>query len=149
MEILLFVYGTLRDPDLLAGVLGRSRMTTEIATAAAPGFAAVHYPGRIYPALVRRPGAAAPGVVLTDLTPFEIDLLDAYEGAEYRRGIIPVMIGEELHEAFAYLPIREIPQTAADWSLIEWQKQHKARVIAGERASAAELRARLIAIRPN
>ncbi len=149
MEILLFVYGTLRDPDLLSGVLGRSRSPTEISTAAAPGFAVVHYPGRIYPALVRRPGAAAPGLVLTDLTPFEIDLLDAFEGEEYRRAIVPVMIGEELHEAFAYLPVIDIPAGAPAWTLAAWQRDHKARVIAGEHASAAELRAKLIAIRPN
>jgi hypothetical protein len=79
MASLLFAYGTLRDPDLLIGVLGRRAVGLP---AAAPGFAVVHYPGRIYPALLRRPGAAAPGLVLTDLTPFEVDLLDAFEGAK-------------------------------------------------------------------
>lgn len=121
----------------------------EILTAAAPGFAAVHYPGRIYPALVRRPGAAAPGLVLTNLSPFEIDLLDAFEGAEYRRGIIPVMIGEELHEAFAYLPAIEIGPDATPWVLSDWQIHHKSRVLGAERATADELRLKLIAIRPN
>jgi gamma-glutamylcyclotransferase (GGCT)/AIG2-like uncharacterized protein YtfP len=148
MSGLLFVYGTLRDPDLLAGVLGRSRTVAGVA-AAAPGFVAVHYPGRIYPALVRRPGAAAPGLVLTDLTAFEIDLLDAFEGDEYRRGVIPVVIDEELHEAFAYLPVATIPADAPEWTLRAWQEEHKARVLAGEQATADELRAKLIAIRPN
>jgi gamma-glutamylcyclotransferase (GGCT)/AIG2-like uncharacterized protein YtfP len=143
----LFVYGTLRDPDLLSGVLGRSTMTAVAATA--PGFAAVHYPGRIYPALARRPGAAAPGLVLLDLTPFEQDLLDAFEGTEYRRAIIPVMIDEELHEAFAYLPAISIPADAAPWVLSDWQIQHKPRVLQGERATAEDLRVKLIAIRPN
>jgi gamma-glutamylcyclotransferase (GGCT)/AIG2-like uncharacterized protein YtfP len=145
---MLFVYGTLRDPDLLAGVLGRSRKTTEI-SAAAPGFGVVHYPGRVYPALVRRPGGVAVGQVLTDLTPFEMDLLDAFEGDEYRREIVPVVIDEELHEAFAYLPVAKIAADAPEWTLRGWQERHKARVLAGETASAAELRAKLIAIRPN
>jgi gamma-glutamylcyclotransferase (GGCT)/AIG2-like uncharacterized protein YtfP len=150
MPGLLFVYGTLRDPDLLSGVLGRSRKTTVgVVAAAAPGFAPVHYPGRIYPALVRRPGAAAPGLVLTDLTAFEIDLLDAFEGEEYRRGIIPVMVGEELHEAFAYLPAIAVQADAPAWTLAAWQEEHKARVLEGERATAEELRTKLIAIRPN
>ena len=105
----LFVYGTLRDPDLLVGVIGRPIAGLG---AAAPGFVAVHYPGRIYPALVRRPGGAAAGLVLTDLSAFEVDLLDAFEGTEYRRAIIPVMIDEELHEAFAYLPAIAIPAEA-------------------------------------
>jgi gamma-glutamylcyclotransferase (GGCT)/AIG2-like uncharacterized protein YtfP len=148
MSVLLFVYGTLRDPDLLSGVLGRSGKVAGVA-AAAPGFVAVHYPGRIYPALVRRPGSAAPGMALTDLTAFEIDLLDAFEGDEYRRGIIPVVIDEELHEAFAYLPVVMIPPNAPEWTLRAWQEEHKARVLAGEQATADELRAKLIAIRPN
>ena len=149
MGIPLFVYGTLRDPDLLSGVLGRSSMPTDAMTAAAPGFAAVHYPGRIYPTLVRRPGAAAPGMVLLDLTPFEIDLLDAFEGEEYRRAIIPVMIGEELHEAFAYLAAIEVGADAPAWTLADWQIRHKSRVLGAERATADELRLKLIAIRPN
>jgi gamma-glutamylcyclotransferase (GGCT)/AIG2-like uncharacterized protein YtfP len=149
MSGLLFVYGTLRDPDLLDGVLGRSRKTTVALPAAAPGFAVVHYPGRVYPAMVRRPGAVAVGLVLTDLTPFEFDLLDAFEGAEYLRDIVPVIIGEELHEAFAYLPDATIAADAPAWTLRAWQEEHKARVLAGERATAQELRAKLIAIRPN
>lgn len=146
MTGLLFAYGTLRDPELLAAVLGRPCIGL---TAAAPGFATVHYPGRIYPALVRRPGAAAAGTILPDLTPFELHLLDAFEGAEYRREIIPVMIEEELHEAFAYLPAIAVPADAADWTLSSWQSEHKSRVLAGERASADELRLKLIAIRPH
>ncbi len=142
---MLFVYGTLRDPELLGAVLGRR---TSGLAATAPGLAAVHYPGRLYPALVRRPGAAAAGLVLTDLTAFEIDLLDAFEGEEYRRGIVPVMIDEALHEAFAYLPATPVGNQP-DWSLEHWQAEHKARVLAGEKASAHELRRKLIAIRPH
>jgi len=149
MPELLFVYGTLRDPDLLAGVLGRPLSAGTMLTATAPGFAALHYPGRIYPALVRAPGAAAPGLLLTDLTPFERDLLDAFEGAEYRRAPIPVMVAAELHEAFAYLPAIEVPASAAPWSLEAWQVEHKPRVLAAERAGADEIRLKLIAIRPN
>ena len=143
---LLFVYGTLRDPDLLAGVLGRPAHGL---AASAPGFAAVHYPGRIYPALVRRPGGGAEGLVLTDLTRFEIDLLDAFEGREYRRSVIAVMIGEELHEVLAYLPTATIPANAPGWTLAAWQACHKAAVLEAERVAAVELRQKLIAIRPN
>lgn len=146
MSALLFVYGTLRDPELVHGVLERG---PAMVPAVLPGFAAVHYPGRIYPALVRAPGASAEGLVLTDLSPFEYDLLDAYEGEEYRRTIVPVMIGEELHEAFTYLPTAQIGADAPRWSLEAWQREHKPRVLAAEHATAAELRLKLIAIRPN
>jgi gamma-glutamylcyclotransferase (GGCT)/AIG2-like uncharacterized protein YtfP len=149
MSDLLFVYGTLRDPDLLAAVLGRQLRAGAVLHGAAPGFRAVHYPGRIYPALVRAPGAVAEGLVLADLTAFERDLLDAYEGDQYRRSLIPVMIAEELHEAYAYLATIPVPAAAPGWTLEAWQRAHKPRVLAGERAIAEELRRKLIAIRPH
>lgn len=145
----LFVYGTLRDPDLLAGILARPLPADAALAATAPGFRAATYPARIYPGLVRAPGAAASGLLLTGLTPFECDLLDAYEGDEYRRDIIPVMVGEELHEAFAYLPAIAIPATAPAWTLEAWQATHKPRILASELATVAALRQKLIAIRPH
>ena len=149
MATLLFVYGTLRDPDLLAGVLARPLNAGAMLAAHAPGFAAVHYTNRPYPALVRAPSAAAEGLVLTDLTPFERDLLDAFEGEEYRPTLIPVMIGEELHEAFAYLPAIAIPANAEPWLLSNWQIKHKPNVLSGETQSADQIRLKLIAIRPH
>lgn len=149
MAELFFVYGTLRDPDLLAGVLARPLVPAAMLAANAPGFRAAHYPGRVYPALLRAPGKAAEGLVLTDLTPFERDLLDAFEGPEYRRQLVPVMIGEELHEAYAYLPAIAVPATAAPWTLEGWQRRHKARVLGSEQMSADEIRMKLIAVRPH
>jgi hypothetical protein len=145
----LFVYGTLRDPDILTGVLGRPLAPDSLLSATAPGFRAVPYPGRVYPALIRSPGAAAQGLVALGLTSFEHDLLDAFEGDEYRRDRIAVMIAEELHEADAYLPDVSVSQDAPDWTLAHWQAEHKAKVLAGERATANELRLKLLAIRPN
>lgn len=142
---MLFVYGTLRDPQLRAAVLGRPVIGL---AAAAPGFATVHFPGRAYPALVRRPGARAPGLALMDLSAFEMDLLDAYEGEEYRRTVIPAMIGEELHQVFAYLPVIAVAGQP-DWALETWQARHKARVLAGEQETAEALRRRLLAVRPH
>jgi hypothetical protein len=145
----LFVYGTLRDPDVLAAVLARPLSADAVLPAVAPGFRAVTYPNRTYPALLRAPGASAPGLILMDLTPFERDLLDAYEGEQYRRALIPVMIDEELHEASAYFPTIAIPATAPGWTLEAWQREHKARVLPAERLAARQLREKLIAIRPN
>jgi hypothetical protein len=149
MTALLFVYGTLRDPDLLGGALGRVIEPDHRLPAAAPGFRAVPYPGRIYPALLRAPGAAAPGLLLINLSSFERDLLDAYEGDEYRRSPIPVMVGEELHEAFAYLPAVPVPADAPDWTLQHWQTAHKPRVLRAELAALEALRQKLIVRRPN
>ena len=149
MTLPLFVYGTLRDPHLLSAILARPLVADAMPVAAAPGYAALHYPGRIYPALVRRPGAVAAGRVLLDLTPFERDLLDAFEGEEYRREIVATMIGEELHEAYAYLPVIAVPADSPAWTLEGWQGTHKPKVLSAEAATADELRRKLIAIRPN
>ncbi len=149
MSLPLFVYGTLRDPDLLAAVLGRPLRTGAVHAVRAPGFRPVHYPGRIYPALIRVPGASADGLLLTDISPFEFDLLDAYEGDEYARAPLAVMVEEELHEADAYLPTTRMPHAAEEWSFEQWQREHKARVLAADAATASEFRRRLIAIRPN
>ena len=149
MTLPLFVYGTLRDPDLLAAVLGRPLRAGGQHVARAPGFRAVHYPGRIYPALVRAPGIAAEGLLLIDLSPFERDLLDAFEGDEYRRAPVAALVEEDLFEADAYLPAITVPNTGMDWSLFNWQTRHKPRVLGAEAASAAEIRSKLIAVRPN
>src|SRR3569832_2879654 len=92
MSELLFVYGTLRDPDLLSGVLNRPLHADRMLPATAPGFAAVHYPNRIYPALVRAPGAAAEGLFLSVFLLFVFDLLDVFEGPEYSRKIILLLL---------------------------------------------------------
>ncbi len=148
MPTLLFVYGTLRDPDLLAAVLGRPLRAAEALAAVAPGFRATHYPNRIYPALIRAPGGSAEGLLLTGLSPFEVDLLDQFEGSEYRRDIVPVMIEEELHEAQAYLPAIAVAG-GEPWSLEHWQAVHKADVLQADAAQADEIRRKLIAIRPH
>jgi gamma-glutamylcyclotransferase (GGCT)/AIG2-like uncharacterized protein YtfP len=144
----LFVYGTLRDPDVLSAVLARPLNSGAMLDATVPGFRTVHYPSRTYPALVRAPGGAAPGCVLLDLSPFEMDFLDAFEGDEYRSGTVPVMVGEELHEVTAYLPTVSVPPDAAAWSFEGWQARHKPKLLISGRETAAALRAKLIAIRP-
>src|SRR5207244_160288 len=116
------------------GVLNRPLQAEARLPAAVPGWRAVQYGGRPYPALVRAPGAAAAGLVITDLTPFERDLLDAYEGELYRRALLPAMIGEELHEVSAYLPTSAIPADAPAWSLDDWQLNHKPSVLVSELA---------------
>ena len=148
MPDLLFVYGTLRDPDLLAAVLARPVEAASLA-AAAPGFQTVHYPRRAYPALVRRPGGRVPGLLLTNISRFEFDLLDAYEGPEYRRSNIAVVVDEELHEAHAYLPAIDIPRDAGEWSFETWQALHKPKILPAEQALAEQLRIKLVAVRPH
>src|SRR5690606_31121397 len=112
---LLFVYGTLRDPELRAAVLGHPVDRRQVAPAFAPGYRTVAYPGLIYPAIVAAPGAMAPGDLLIDLPAIAFALLDAFEGAEYRRGSLPVLVDGEIHLAEAYLPVARVAADAPAW----------------------------------
>jgi len=138
----LFVYGTLRDRDVLSRVLGRVPGTT--LEARAPDCRVVYYPGRSYPALVRgEPGVAAEGLLLTDLNAPDFEVLDAFEGDEYVRGPIEIIVNGALGTADVYWPVAAIAADAAGWSLADWTARHKAAFLATETQSVAELRQRL------
>jgi gamma-glutamylcyclotransferase (GGCT)/AIG2-like uncharacterized protein YtfP len=144
----LFVYGTLRDPDVLDALLGRTLPASERVDATAPGFHAVHYPQRVYPALIAAPGGNTPGLLLHNLTANELAILDAFEGDEYRRATITVLTPSGMVDADVYLPVIAIPADTAPWTLDNWTWLHKPSVLDGERRTAAALRDRLSARKP-
>ncbi|SEQ26585.1 Gamma-glutamyl cyclotransferase, AIG2-like [Devosia sp. YR412] len=140
-----FFYGTLRDPDILAAALGRTIPADDLVAAVAHGYAAVYFPGRVYPALVPRPGATAPGLLLHHATTEDRAALDAYEGNEYRRAALRVHVEGTGVTADAYLPVMTIAADSPPWSLEQWTRLHKAAVIAEETAAARAARQRLAA----
>lgn len=144
---MLFAYGTLQDPDVLGAVLGRPVDMSRLRPATAPGYRAVFYPGRVYPALIRAPQATPAGLVVADLSPLDLAVLDAFEGDEYRRETIVVRIGEEQRHMDTYLPAIPI-DPALDWSLGTWTALHKPAVIGQETGTALALRQRLSARQP-
>jgi gamma-glutamylcyclotransferase (GGCT)/AIG2-like uncharacterized protein YtfP len=138
----LFVYGTLRDLDVLDALLGRALKDQERIDATAPGFAAVHYPDRVYPGLIVNPAGNAPGLLLYGLTAIDLNVLDAFEGNEYRRAAIAVQTRSGPASADVYLPVTPIRADAPPWTLEQWTALHKSSVLAGERSTAAALRER-------
>jgi gamma-glutamylcyclotransferase (GGCT)/AIG2-like uncharacterized protein YtfP len=145
---MLFVYGTLQDPDVLGAVLGRPVDISRLRQATAPGYRAVFYPGRVYPALVGAPDAAAAGLLIEDLSPLDLAVLDAFEGEEYRRDAIAVSLAGQQHQAGTYLPTMPIAATSPGWSLAAWTSLHKPAVLCQETGTALALRQRLSAQRP-
>jgi len=141
----LFVYGTLRDPDVLFAILGRHLPPAQCRPAQAPGFAAVQYPGRVYPALIEKAGAAAEGLLLVDLAPLDLDVLDAFEGDEYRRASLLATADGIPDTANFYQSVIAIAPDAAPWTLEDWTRLHKATVIGAETGTAAALRQRFTA----
>jgi hypothetical protein len=127
---------------MLLAVLGRRLPDPLCRPAAALGYRTVHYPGRAYPALIATPGQSAPGLILCELTPSDLDRLDAFEGDEYRRGPISVTTASGPAAAQAYLPTIIIPAGASPWSLTTWTQMHKAEMLSAAMDSARTSRDR-------
>lgn len=136
----LFAYGTLQDFEILAAVLGRHMPPEAFTPAHLQDFASLYYPGRVYPALVPCPGAAAQGLLIAGLRPSDHQALDAFEGDEYRREALSVQTAGGTILAACYLPARDIPPDAPPWSLDHWRRVHRPGHIATEKTLAAAAR---------
>ncbi|HEY8546881.1 MAG TPA: gamma-glutamylcyclotransferase family protein [Acidimicrobiales bacterium] len=115
---MLFVYGTLLFPRVLAGVLGR---VPDRAPASVTGWRAAALPGRPYPGLVPAPGRRARGQVLSGLTAGEWRRLDAFEGDAYDRRRLPLDGGGE---AWAYVWLDEDDVSDDDWDPTRFAAEH-------------------------
>jgi len=106
---MLFVYGTLQYPSVLAAVLGRVPAMTPGRVA---GWRAAALPGRVYPGLVPAPGRGASGQVLAGLTAGEWRRLDEFEGDAYERRRLPLVAGGE---AWTYVWLDPDEVADHDW----------------------------------
>jgi len=117
-----FLYGTLRDPAMLAAVLGRMPERGELRPARLPGHAVRRAADTGWPALVPEPGAAAEGLVLgsTHEDRARLDYIEA--GWGYRRQPVELRLSEGGPlRAECYFPPAPLPPTYGPWSLPEWQ----------------------------
>ncbi len=97
----LFVYGTLRDDTVVQGLLGHRLFGR---SAMLRGYHREVDPAIGYPVIRPRAGAKVVGKVL-DVDPDALAILDAYEGARYRRITVQVETLEGRHlEAYVYVP---------------------------------------------
>lgn len=88
----LFVYGSLVDPACLDGVLGHRHLGERLA-ARLPGYRRIITRGFEWPFIVTATGASVDGVLLMDLSPYDMHVLDRYEEVEfgiYRRELVEV-----------------------------------------------------------
>lgn len=87
-----FAYGTLIEPGRLDVVLGHKHLGERLAARLA-GFERVLAPAFPYPYVVPKPGASVDGVLLMDLSAYDMQALDRYEEVEsgvYRREAVEV-----------------------------------------------------------
>ena len=92
----LFTYGTLEIPSVVRRVLGRDLKGEP---AVLYGYARFMVRGECHPGIVERAGASVPGTVYEGLDPAMFLRLDRYEGEEYQKRIVEVIIGTGVPQA--------------------------------------------------
>ena len=114
-----FLFGTLRDLNLLEVVLGAA---PDVSAAELPGARVARAKGQSYPLLVAAEGQNAQGLVLRDLSAEQLARLDYYEAPyEYTRTPAQLDVGP----ADVYRPPSALAeQGGEDWSLDAWQAEH-------------------------
>ncbi|REE97019.1 gamma-glutamylcyclotransferase family protein [Thermomonospora umbrina] len=111
----LFVYGSLRFPEVLTILLGRVPAPE---TAAAPGWRVKALPGAVYPGLAPDPEGSADGLLLTGLSDAERVLLDDFEGDAYEPRLLPLADGRH---GWAY--VWRYEAAPDDWDLVRFARR--------------------------
>ena len=120
----LFVYGSLLAPEVQAALLGRVPASV---AATLPGYRRSTVASRTYPGAVPSDGEAASvrGMLLQNLSDAEWQLLDAFEGDEYRRRTVRSTLddGRE-QETLTFVFAREDGLLPDPWSYESWRATH-------------------------
>ncbi|WP_433476772.1 gamma-glutamylcyclotransferase family protein [Spirillospora sp. CA-142024] len=113
----LFVYGSLRFPEVLFALIDR---VPDREPAAAEGWRVATLPERVYPGLV--PGSTtARGFLLTGLTLQEWRVLDAFEDSEYQ--LLPIDLADGRH-GWTYVCDQGVEVGPDDWSAEDFEAHH-------------------------
>ena len=121
----LFVYGSLRDRDLIQVVLGRPVDAADIEPARAPDYAAIQLTDEAYPALVPASGQCADGLVLHNLSAADLERLTFFEGAACGLASITVQTASGSGEV-RYLRGTEKPSLSGKpWNFDAWRRDHR------------------------
>lgn len=125
----LFIYGTLRDNEVCEKVLGRTVLPTSLTPAYAKDYAIFKVADVSYPCLLPEKGTCAQGFILSDLTDEDLQILDRFEGENYKRVPIEVHVGDEVMISHYYQPNQKL-QTDGAWDLSVWRQEAKADFLA-------------------
>ncbi|MFF2551468.1 gamma-glutamylcyclotransferase family protein [Nocardia sp. NPDC058058] len=115
----LFVYGTLRFPEVLTELIG---CTMELRPATVPGRRVAALPGKIYPGLVHADSGVAQGFLLTGLTRTQWWVLDEFEDDEYDLSPVCAHVGNRVNYAWTYAWTEVVE--SRDWSAREFATAH-------------------------
>jgi len=120
----LFVYGTLMDDDVWKTVEVKNYESSE---AILLGYERRKLHGVSYPGIRRIAAGIVKGKVFWDVDVDDLIKLDAFEGDEYCRKILPIKVNDTFVKAFAYelKPEFEHLMTNEEWSLDNFKHQGK------------------------
>lgn len=132
-----FFYGTLRDPDVRALVLGALSPRMMI-PATISGWRRAAVADATFPVAVAAPNATIDGVIARGLTPAAVKLLVRYEGPEYDIVTATARLPDARTcdvELFAPKP-GSFTLLKRTWTLEDWQARDKAQYLHALRRSA-------------
>ena len=140
MSLPLFVYGSMRDEDVRALVLGPARPAIRTEPAWMRDAAVALVPGESYPYLVSMEGERAPGELVRGLDERCLDRILFFEGDEYTFVDCEVEVGGgsarcegaggERVAAMHFGGVAIPPAPVVRWSLERWQATEKAMFLA-------------------
>ena len=120
----LFIYGTLQDKEVCEKVLDRSVQDEAMIPSFAPDFAIYQVAGVSYPCLLPEEGETAQGFLLTNLSQEDLARLDRFEGENYTRVPITIMVNGYAYESCYYYPDANL-ETDGAWDFASWQANAK------------------------
>ena len=80
---ILFIYGTLTDPDVLQLVLNRNLSSLMVEYVVIEGFKLEYVKGESFPMMVKGHGSIVNGKIIQNLSAADFDRLRFFEGDEY------------------------------------------------------------------
>jgi hypothetical protein len=134
-----FFYGTLRDPEIRAIVLGSASRDLEIGEATLNGWRCVYVRAQSYPVIVPAAGHIVPGCIASGIDEAMAARLAAHEGPTYRMRNLPVVgPGGVSLGARVFCPGNRARPTARLWRYDEWRARERAAYIRNLTAGIAD-----------
>ncbi|MFQ5959012.1 MAG: gamma-glutamylcyclotransferase family protein [Alphaproteobacteria bacterium] len=121
-----FFFGTLKDRDVLALVIGRRIDDADVEGAVLAGYRLARVVDDPYPAPLPHDGARIEGILVRGLTPAEVERLAWFEGKEYAPDTVEVELpGGGTAEALIQAPTEVLEIVGEDWDVEAWRRDEK------------------------
>jgi hypothetical protein len=125
-----FFYGTLLDRDVQRLVFGRALDRDAQTTAVLHHYRPARARGMHYPILTERHDARTAGMIVAGLGERDVARLFFYEEDGYATREVSVAVGETVTKsAWVFIPTRRMVALPSNWSLAEWQRRDKPRIL--------------------